>query len=143
MTQEEKSILLRDLCGRLPYNVKVKHAHFHKNGEDADIVLNTYNAHKLLNGMSIYAIRPYLRPMASITEDEKNELKRIYDAEQVDNIGIYFSEGCTLEEYCSLITFAMCGFVADWLNAHHFDYNGLIAKNLALVAPEGMYEIKQ
>jgi len=31
--------------------------------------------------------------------------------------------------------------VVDWLNAHHFDYRGLIEKGLALEAPEGMYEI--
>jgi hypothetical protein len=28
----------------------------------------------------------------------------------------------------------------DWLNAHHFDYRGLIEKGLALEAPEGMYK---
>jgi hypothetical protein len=29
----------------------------------------------------------------------------------------------------------------DWLNAHHFDYRGLIEKGLAIEAPEGMYNI--
>lgn len=33
-----------------------------------------------------------------------------------------------------------CHLSTDWLNAHHFDYRGLIEKGLALEAPEGMYK---
>jgi hypothetical protein len=33
-------------------------------------------------------------------------------------------------------------FIYDWLNAHHFDYRGLIDKGLALEALDGMYKTK-
>ena len=62
-------------------------------------------------------IKPYLRPMSSMTEDEGVEL---------DNTVIMGNYGDD----------------ADWLNAHHFDYRGLIKKGLALEAPEGMYKIE-
>ena len=51
MTLEEKELLLKDLYPRLPYHPKVKYTHYHKNGDDEDIVLNVYNAHELLVGM--------------------------------------------------------------------------------------------
>ena len=142
MTKEEKELLVKDLCGRLPYNVKVRHAHFNKNGDSADIVLNTYNAHKLLNGMGIYAIRPYLRPLSTITSEEISELKTFLDCKDADELGVYFEEGGTLEEYNSLVPYNLCGIVIDWLNARHFDHSGLIDRNLALEAPQGMYDIK-
>ena len=67
---------------------------------------------------------PYLRPMSSMTEDEISEfqkrLKIIQDVEQA----LHFCN--TVESI-------------DWLNAHHFDYRGLIEMGLALEAPEGMY----
>ncbi len=67
--------------------------------------------------------KPYLRPMSSMTEDEKIE----WDAEYA-----YNSKSYEYEEYLSKMI--------DWLNAHHLDYRGLIEKGLALEAPEGMYK---
>ena len=58
--------------------------------------------------------KPYLRPMSSMTEDEEDELNSA-------RMGNY-------------------GEDADWLNAHHFDYRGLIPLGLALEATEGMYK---
>ncbi len=125
MTQEEKQLLLKDLCSRLPYNPKVKYAHYHKNGDDENIVLNIYNAHKLLVGMDIYHIKPYLRPMSSMTEEEKEYYDSItYTEDETHFKGVW------------------CNIVVDWLNAHHFDYIGLIEKELALEAPEGMYKME-
>ena len=58
-------------------------------------------------------LEPYLRPMSSMSEEEYQEFG--YDVLRY-----------TPREF-------------DWLNAHHFDYRGLIEKGLALEAPEGMY----
>ncbi len=122
MTQEEKQLLLKDLRSRLPYNPKAKYPHYHKNGDDENIVLNIYNAHKLLVGMDIYHIKPYLRPMSSMTEEEKDYYDSItYTEDETHFKGVW------------------CNTVVDWLNANHFDYRGLIEKGLALEAPEGMY----
>ena len=61
---------------------------------------------------------PYLRPMSSMTEEERKEYQAFFNYDGVEYP----------EEYI------------DWLNAHHFDYRGLIEKGLALEAPEGMYK---
>lgn len=58
--------------------------------------------------------KPYLRPMSSITEKEKQER---YKFSAFNNIEVF-----------------------DWYNAHHFDYRGLILMGLALPAPEEMYK---
>ena len=114
MTQEEKQILLIDLCARLPYNPKVKYAHFHKNGDDTDIVLNIYNAHKLLVGMGIYHIKPYLRPMSSMTEEEEHEIMILWNEDFAK--GLYPCYPKTTNFYLS----------------HHLDYRGLIPMGLAI-----------
>lgn len=66
--------------------------------------------------------KPYLRPMSSMTDEEKREYYTVYDSSLADG---------TLYK------------VIDWLNLHHIDYRGLIDNGLALEAPEGMYIIKQ
>ena len=81
-------------------------------------------------------IKPYLRPMSSMTEEEKNELKEYLDAEEVDCNGFGYSEGGTLEDYISSIPYSLCVGVVDWLNKHHFDYRGLIEKGLAIEITE-------
>ena len=63
--------------------------------------------------------KPYLRPMSSMTEEEIKEYQAFFNYDGVEYP----------EEYI------------DWLNAHHFDYRGLIEKGLALKAPEGIYNI--
>lgn len=119
MTREEKQLLLRDLCARLPYGVRVKELEPTKELELylTSIYHDTVQVETMTGGImacSIEAIKPYLRPMSSMTEDEEDEL---YSA----RMGNY-------------------GEDVDWLNAHHFDYRGLIKKGLALEAPEGMYK---
>lgn len=126
MTQENKQPLLKDLCGRFPYGVMMKVTP--EGGgpggvESYDLKLNI----ELLGVFSDFAdaFKPYLRPMSSMTEEEISEfqkrLKIIKDVEQ------------TLH-FCNTVE------SIDWLNAHHFDYRGLIEKGLALEAPEGMYK---
>ena len=149
MMQKDKELLLKDLCARLPYGVKcyvpvenctmeltgkrLNYFCFHKDvwgidySHEFEVVLDPLNdAH---NG---YIIKPYLRPMSSMIEEEKKELKYIFDAENITNDSICFLEGGTLEEYEAQIPFSFCSKLIDWLNAHHFDYRGLIEKGLAI-----------
>ena len=65
-------------------------------------------------------IKPYLRPMSSMTKEELKEFQKLRD----------------------IIPLDWLPFAHDWLLAHHFDYRGLIEKGLALEAPKGMYNIK-
>ena len=121
MTPEEKQLLLRDLCARLPYKV-ICNALIRSNKTDTSPVSSDYClTHNLLNYVWIDCrkLRPYLRPMSSMTEEEKVEYKRL------------------------CVNAAICNDYqqVDYLNSNHFDYRGLIEKGLAIEAPEGMYEI--
>ena len=113
MTQEEKQLLLKDLCARLPYGVRVYDAL-----NDRTYViewLNPLNAITSGAGFTtpIEECKPYLRPMSSMTEEEAF----LWDHESADIVQ-----------------------QIDWLNAHHFDYRDLIERGLALEATERMYK---
>jgi hypothetical protein len=120
MTQEEKQLLVKDLCARLPYEVQgitsegVVSPLLTKGEADWDI-LTSLNYRIVKHGW-----RPYFRSMSSMTEEESEEYKSITESFIGFNIG---------ED-------------TDWLNAHYFDYRGLIEKGLALEALEGMYNTK-
>ena len=132
MTQEEKKLLVKDLCARVPYypilhfDDKVQHAGeylygFRENGGKF-LINDTYYVEE---------VKPYLRPMSSMTEEEKEEYENTIGI----HISYHYEYGDIVEdyeEYETLETF-------DWLNEHHFDFRGLIEKGLALEAPEDMY----
>ena len=138
MTLEEKQLLRKDLCARLPYGVIVK---------ENDGVME--NDNKLLDidmfdgcinyDYIIEDIKPYLRPMSSMTEEEKKELK---SATCPEGTG-YFDEQyliCPMSHFGEHISYDFMSDILNWLNAHHFDYRGLIERGLALEAPDGMYK---
>ena len=121
MTTEEKELLLKDLSARLPYGVKVQIT------SDGGMMEASYDMTldcELLNDLIENGddFKPYLRPMASMTSDERFEY---------DELQHFYTHGLdfNVDE-------------VDWLNAHHFDYRNLIGKGLALEAPEGMYKTK-
>ena len=142
MTEREKQLLFKDLCARAMYRPFVQ------------LNLGAYNrpAICILTGVdcpdrvyistvsdyyNIENVKPYLRPMSSMTEEEKEELRQ---------------EHCKDEKlYAECLTKATQGddsmrgkviihFAADWCNKNHFDYRGLIEMELALEAKEGMYK---
>lgn len=120
MTQKEKFLLLKDLCARLPYGIiiyRISDNSTHK-FIYSDIEENIDQFSHFLEYSGIDNIKPYLRPMSSMTEKEENEWWE-------------FNNKNTIVETHS--------YSIDWLNSHHFDYRGLIEKGLALEAPEGMY----
>ena len=128
MTQEEKQLLLKDLCARLPYGVKIIDEPAHCSGElflisTTDMV--EYETETDTGVQTIYNIKSYLRPMSSITEEEFKEYHSMLI--DVDNSGL-MNQG--------LIT-----KIVDWLDEKMFDHRYLIPMGLALEAPEGMYEI--
>lgn len=115
MKQEDKDLLLRDLCARLPYGVKytcidIKNVWRLKSiftRSDNSIVCDGCNALELC--------RPYLFPLSSMTEEQEEELIK-YMAK--DWNGMYYHTPDSI----------------DWLNKNHFDYRGLIEKGLAIDA---------
>lgn len=129
MTKEEKQILLKDLCPRLPYftiayvtykeGSKTMEGNHLVTTDDIDML---YESDEVIEEAH-YTIKPYLRPLSSMTEEEENELVKIAV------IGGY-NDDSVFNSY----------IITDWLNAHHFDYRGLIPMGLALEAPKDMYK---
>lgn len=130
MTPEDKQLLLRDLCARIPYGVRYK--------GDGGWGINPYqHSTTLCNILNAEEPLVYLRPMSSMTEGEYKEFCKISGLYKKEE-GNYFSNH--LPEWGnSIITEKVMVRTIDWLNAHHFDYRGLIPKGLALEAPEEMY----
>ena len=136
MTQEDKNLLLKDLCARLPYGVKYCRESWNYEWDQEisvvevleDIDKDGYiNYHKVY---TVWDIKPYLRPMSSMTEEEKEELQSLCDGIEIDDDGNHFHYTTI---YSDVESFRHVDFDAiDWLNAHHFDYRGLIEKGLAI-----------
>lgn len=125
MTEEDKRLLLQDLCARLPYNVKVKHLLDTYPSDllciDAEKNVVYVNHYGSEGKYKIECIRPYLRPMRSMTEGERRTYKELSS-----------NFGFTEFHKASAI-------LVGWLNQKMLDYRHLIPNGLALEAPEGMY----
>lgn len=133
MTQQDRELLLKDLCARLPYGVKIQVFRTSMENESlSDEVLSYLSKDGNLmevEGEILSHIKPYLRPMSSMTEEEK---RICYGAA----LPIDYCSGGSL--YGTDDTEGLLQYF-DFLNEHHFDYRGLIEKGLALEAPERMY----
>lgn len=170
MAQEEKNLVVKDLCGRLPFHVKVaidfkgylevlpedenleypyrKNLNFildfdNKTIEDISkephilyaypcserfTMLRGYT-YELDYGVPVEFIKPYLRPMSSMTEEEREEFRKT---------------GGVMSYSPQHDTWAISAFAPeayDWLNKNKFDYRGLIPMGLALEATKNMYSI--
>ena len=136
MTEKEKQLLLKDLCARVPYGVICNYNCVIPVGKRS---LDKANAKDKLKGIIPMPgghigfmvgidrvdalegdIKPYLRSMSSMTEDEKDEYYKTYEWD-----------------------YGIQGTPFDWLNSHHLDYRGLIEKGFALEAPIDMYKTEQ
>lgn len=147
MTQEEKSLLLQDLCARLPYMPKIKIIYQQQGikGTDEGNVSCDF-IEKIVNDLRndvITNIQIYLRPMSSMTEEEFEKLKEYSGLkyEQLDLASYQNGTYKCLDFYLSEVPSYVVILVFDWLNENMFDYRGLISMGLALKASEGMYNI--
>lgn len=163
MKKQDKELLLKDLCARLPYGVEVKSSARKKSITlSLDVMVDFYLG---------YSVKPYLRPISSITDEEIKELVKAQILSKYGKEGNYvglnniksvgnprFSS--LHNEWFCYVTFnsidgeyTTCFSIGrvtwettiaeiDLLNEHHIDYRGLISKDLALPAPEGIYDFK-
>ena len=121
-----KEILIRDLCARLPYGVKVLYDNKvfsidYVSSIHEEIKLDTRDNYTI----NVSDVKPYLFPLSSMTEEQKMFLKQ-------QNWCIAISTSGTVETTVEEI---------DWLNKNHFDFRGLIEESLALDATNlGIYE---
>lgn len=142
MNIEEKNLLLKDLCARFIYGVIVRvydneHGDFDSYVDNiSNSCIETHPVEELTTDFNPYVfyklqeIKPYLRPISSMTEEEKKEFNSLINGVEERCINAYGKGGYTL----AFIE------VNDWLNKHHFDYRGLIEKGLAIEAPDSMYK---
>ena len=129
MTQEDKILIVKDLGSRLTnglmLNIKGQDGPnlFDFDEELYSVFLDgTYlsiNDRGAGDEPGILEMRPYLRPLSSMTEEERKEYKKVAP-------GLMFDYGIHLPYITR----------ADWLNAHHFDYRGLIEKGLAIAVTD-------
>ena len=123
MKQEQKELLLKDLCGRLPYGVKVQTTYINpQTKERKDIgtdVLSTVEISMLIDGYEEH--KPYLFPFSSMTEEQRKEYDKI----------IYHSVELHCERYYDVIDVDSCDELYDFYHKNHFDYRGLIPMGLA------------
>ncbi len=125
MTQEEKNLLLQDLCGRLPYGVKIKEEY----GDYINVNIHNANIEHLIDRVVSGLDKMVLRPMSSMTEEERKEYNDLYY-----QVPIQRSDGNAYRD-----TKMVEALHIDWLNKKMFDYRGLILAGLANAALEGMY----
>lgn len=117
MTQEYKELLLKDLCARLPYGVKIELTWWVMDeGTYINATLEPDHIEQLLNNEDrITEIKPYLFPLSSMTEEQKKEYQYITERWMYD------------------ASYSISDSI-DWLNKNHFDYRGLIPVGLSIDA---------
>ena len=141
MTQEDKELLLKDLCARLPYGIhaKIKRMMLGEEVEYAgkvgiDIEFSILQAFPYKDDIDI---KPYLRPMSSMSNEEKEELK--LEQEKDEELFIQVINKSQNGDD-SLLGTVIPHCAEDWANKNHFDYRGLIEKGLAIKASNEMYK---
>ena len=123
MTQEDRELLIKDLCARLPYGTMCYNSETESNFKLCDVadIDSGYPTFDYGYGQ-LETVKPYLRLMSSMTKDEIAEFKWLND--QCDNMPTF--EYVPVENYR----------IYDWMNRHHIDYRGLIKKGLAIEVTE-------
>ena len=123
MKQEEKRInwLLKDLCGRLPYKVKVKYYDSEDERDSVDVIegcegMDTNNPRFYIGqySLSVDEIKPYLFPLSSMTDKQHKEYSKTLIYSKKDECF-----HTTIDSF-------------EWFNANHFDCRNLIGKKLAI-----------
>ena len=167
LLENDNLLLLIDISARLPFGLKGKCEidasydtsfdtiiQYHKfdavlEGINGDLLFvtpliedqdeNEYANEEVADGIDIECFKPYLRPMSSMTKEEEYEYHQIRKRNSDKLLTLMDCNDHLQQLLFPIITRTES---IDWLNAHHFDYRGLIEKGLALEAPKGMYKEK-
>lgn len=127
MTQEEKDLLIKDLCARLPYEVKVQYEDGiftldHISAMYEEVKLNTPNNYTI----DVLEIKPYLFPLESMSEEQKKK----YNFWKHEIPVCHYEYGDVAEE----VELLDSPESVEYLIENHFDYHGLIPMGLAIDA---------
>lgn len=128
MTQEDKELLLKDLCARLPYGVKVSidDRHWCDFCKDIPYEITLENSYRILLGVTLGYVKPYLFPLSNMTEEQKREYNSLRNFVPTYHyeFGDIVEDTELFDNYESI----------DYLIANHFDYRGLIPMGLSIDA---------
>jgi hypothetical protein len=132
MNNEQKDLLLKDICSRLPYGVKISIPDLWTQEREIEILDEIFKGDDGLyrvnsKGQCIEYIKPYLFPMSSMNEEQRNEYNRLRGSSPIpsyycDDLGEIVEEGDLRETVASI----------DYLYKNHFDIHGLIPIGLAI-----------
>ena len=138
MTQEDKELLLKDLCARLPYGIKCEiirwspdreMVFFRRNTSALKLTLDNFNH---IMSDDCYEVKPYLFPLSSMTEEQKIELKQMEVSVNIYGTICFDSYDGFGDVIITTLDKSMQ--VTEWFNRNHFDYRGLIEEGLAIDA---------
>lgn len=118
MKQEDKNLLIKDLCGKLPYGVKISIPELWTSEKKIEVLNEIFKGDDGLyrvndSGILIEYVKPYLFPISSMTEEQVNECQQIKHS-------YYYHDDAFI--------------LFDFYDRNHFDYRGLIEKGLAIDA---------
>ena len=89
MTLEEKQLLLKDICARLPYGIKVL-GPWEKDGPCKLSAIDLTSSRQVRifeDWFKIEEVKPYLRPMSSMTEEEREEFQEyVFDSDEIGTL---------------------------------------------------------
>ena len=130
MTQEDKELLLKDLCGRLPFNhlVEYKGEKYNVLGiaHGRLVLCKPFMSHTLNENPLVKEVKPYLFPLSTITIEQEKELSKLGVSygeyalhDDIRGLGIMVDEAYIFFEFCY---------------KHHIDFLGLIERGLAIDA---------
>ena len=137
MTQEDKKLLLKDLCARIPYGVKMNHIADDEHSPKTligiaknMITLEGFGGYEYVD---IEDYKPYLFPLSSLTEEQRNDIsKLLIDTQNTFSpYGEINTKGCDNLFVCSV---KQSNALINYCLMHHLDINGLIEKGLAIDA---------
>ena len=143
MTQGDKELLLKDLCARLPYGVKIKLIRWNiDEGLYINTTLEPDDIERLLNDEDNdedgdTEIKPYLFPLSSMTEEmlEKLNVNGLFKyRDTIANVSHLESKNGISEEIYAYIDIESISMLIEFFHSHHIDYRGLIEKGLAIDA---------
>ena len=147
MTPEERKLLITDLTSRIEYGVicmieRIDDFGPRLRNEKLTGFCNEEGGYFYFDfcyGLTVdfaEKVKPYLRPMSSMTEEELYEVQEIL-GKGVEIHDVFIS---IVDSSINAFSYLELQAVFDWLNKHHFDYHGLIEKGLAIEAHVDMYK---
>ena len=140
LDENEINLLTIDLCGRAPYGTCF--IQFPKSGifpdgmEDTIQKVSAKDIRRILVNLQVIALKPYLRRMTSMTDEEK---KFYYGIVHIQRFEGNYEIDVPADNPITTIEISRISELINWLNEHCFDYRGLIDMGIAIEAPKEMY----